>query len=238
MFHTVTGIPGVYKPGDPGSLLDTLGITWHPAFPTNSPITLTYTVNSTQPTKVWGFEIEHQANLNFLPGLLSNIVLSYNLSVVRSETWVLSYKVDTTYIIVPPIPFPLPQYKTHLVETKQKLEDQPELFGNVALGYDIGGFSGRISVFFQGEYNRSYSAGRLNDPVVKNFSRWDLSLRQRITPNLSVFFNVNNLTSVQEDVYTTDRVHDWEALRSSQQYGLTGDLGVRFEFCLELVTGG
>jgi TonB-dependent receptor len=230
MFHTVTGIPGVYKPGDPGSLLDTLGITWHPAFPTNSPITLTYTVNSTQPTKIWGFEIEHQANLNFLPGLLSNIVLSYNLSVVRSETWVLSYKVDTTYIIVPPIPFPLPQYKTHLVETKQKLEDQPELFGNVALGYDIGGFSGRISVFFQGEYNRSYSAGRLNDPVVKNFSRWDLSLRQRITPNLSVFFNVNNLTSVQEDVYTTDRVHDWEALRSSQQYGLTGDLGVRFEF--------
>ena len=230
MFHTVSGIPGVYQPGDPGSLLDTLGIAWRPGIPVGSQISLTYSVNSTQPTKVWGFEIEHQANLSFLPGLLSHIVLSYNLSIVRSETFVLSYKVDTTYVIVPPIPFPLPQYKTRLVESKQKLEGQPELFGNVALGYDLGGFSGRISVFFQGEYNRSYSAGRMNDPVVKNFYRWDLSLRQRITPNFSVFFNLNNFTSVQEDVYTTDRVNNWEALRSSQQYGLSGDLGVRIEF--------
>jgi len=229
MFHTVSAIPGDYNPGDPGSLLDTLGITWRPDIVAGAPIALTYTVNSSQPTKVWGFEIEHQANLGFLPGYLSHIVLSYNLSILRSETWVLSYRTDTTYSIKPPIPFPLPSYKTRLIETKQKLEGQPELFGNVAVGYDLGGFSGRLSVFFQGEYNRSYSAGRLNDPVVKDFSRWDLSLRQRITPNVSVFFNINNLTSVQEEVYTTDRVHNWEVLRSSQQYGLTADLGIRVE---------
>ena len=230
MFHTVSGIPGTYDPGNPGSLLDTLGITWRPAMPANSPITLTYTTNSPQPTKVWGFEVEHQANLNFLPGFLSNIVLSYNVSIIRSETWVLSYKVDTAYVIVPPIPFPLPRYSTRLVETKQKLESQPELFGNVAIGYDLDGFSGRLSVFFQGEYNRSYSAGRRGDPVVKDFSRWDLSLRQRITPNISVYCNLNNLTSVEEEVYTTDRVDNWDALRSSQRFGLTGDLGVRVEF--------
>jgi hypothetical protein len=230
MFHTVAAIPGDYNPADHGSLLDTLGITWRPDVVAGAPIALTYSVNSSQPTKVWGFEIEHQANLRFLPGLLSNIVLSYNLSIVRSETWVLSYRTDTTYSIKPPIPFPLPNYKTRLIEAKQKLEGQPELFGNVALGYDLGGFSGRISVFFQGEYNRSYSAGRLNDPVVKDFSRWDLSLRQRITPNISVFFNMNNFTGVQEEVYTTDRVNDWEVLQSSQQYGLTADLGVRVEF--------
>jgi TonB-dependent receptor len=230
MFHTVSAIPGDYNPGDRGSLLDTLGITWHPDVVAGAPIALTYSVNSSQPTKVWGFEIEHQANLRFLPGLLSNIVLSYNLSIVRSETWVLSYRTDTTYSIKPPIPFPLPNYKTRLIEAKQKLEGQPELFGNVALGYDLGGFSGRISVFFQGEYNRSYSAGRLNDPVVKDFSRWDLSLRQRVTPNISVFFNMNNFTSVKEEVYTTDRVNDWDVLQSSQQYGLTADLGVRVEF--------
>jgi len=229
MFHTVTAIPGDYKPGDPGSLLDTLGITWHPDIVAGAPISLTYTVNSSQPTKVWGFEIEHQANLGFLPGLLSNIVLSYNLSVVRSETYVIGYRTDTTYTITPPIPFPLPTYKTRLVETKQKLEGQPEFFGNVALGYDLGGFSGRLSVFFQGEYNRSYSAGRMNDPVVKDFSRWDLSVRQRITPNISVFFNLNNIAGVEEEVYTVDRVHIWETLRSSQRYGLTGDLGVRVE---------
>ncbi len=185
-------------------------------------------MNSTQPTKVWGLEFEHQANLNFLPGLLSNLVLSYNFSLIRSETFVLSYVVDTTWVIFPGFP-PVPQFKTRLVEAKQKLEGQPEFFGNLALGYDIGGFSARVSVFHQGEYNRSYSAGRLNDPVVKSFTRWDLSVKQRLTEHITVFLNLNNLTSVEEDVYTVNRVDDWEALQSSQRYGLTGDLGVRLE---------
>ena len=230
MFHTVSGIIGDYKPGVAGSLLDTLGITWRPDLGYGAPITLTYSVNSSKPTKVWGFEIEHQANLGFLPGYLSHIVLSYNLSIVRSETWVLGYKIDTSYAIIPPIPFPLPQYTTRLVESKNKLEGQPELFGNVAIGYDLGGFSGRLSVFFQSEYTRSYSASRMSDPAVQDFSRWDLSLRQRLTPNISVFFNLNNFTSVEEEVYTADHLNDWETLRSSQKYGLTGDLGVRVEF--------
>jgi TonB-dependent receptor len=229
MFHTVTGIPGTYQPGVRGSILDTLGITWHPQIPVNSPITLTYSVNSAYPTKVWGLEFEHQADLRFLPGLLSNIVLSYNFSFVRSETYVLASRTDTSYIIIPGFP-PLPQYSTRLEEGKQKLEGQPDFFGNVALGYDLGGFSGRVSVFFQGEYNRSYSARGLSDPVVQKFSRWDLSLRQRLTQNVSLFFNLNNFTSVIEDVYTTDRVDGWSAPQSSQLYGLSGDLGVRLEF--------
>jgi TonB-dependent receptor len=229
MFHTVSGIYGTYNPGNASSLLDTLGITWRPPITTGSPISLTYSVNSSQPTKVWGLEFEHQANLKFLPGVLSNIVLSYNISLVRSETYVLSYRPETTFVIVPPFPFPVPRYSFRLFEAKQKLEGQPEFFGNVALGYDLGGFSGRVSVFFQGEYNRSYSAGRRNDPVVQSFSRWDLSLRQRLTENISLFFNLNNFTSVVEDVHTTDRIDAWEALRSSQRYGLSGDLGIRFE---------
>ena len=96
----------------------------------------------------------------------------------------------------------------------------------------LGGFSGRVSVFFQGDYNRSYSAGRRSDPVVQKFSRWDLSLRQRLNDNFSVFLNLNNITSVAEEVYTVDRDprNIWEALASSQQYGMSGDLGVRFEF--------
>jgi hypothetical protein len=69
----------------------------------------------------------------------------------------------------------------------------------------------------------------MSDPVVKEFSRWDLSIRQRVTPNISVFFNLNNFTAVEEEVFTADRVHDWEALRSSQRYDLSGDLGVRVE---------
>ncbi len=228
MFHSVSGLVGTYNPSDRSSMLDTLGIAWQPNIPVNSPLSLSYAVNSSKPTKVWGLEIEHQANLTWLPGLLSNVVLSYNFSFVRSETWVLGYVTDTTYITIPGFP-PLPQYKSRYVETKQKLESQPEFFGNVALGYDIAGFSGRVSVFFQGQYNSSYSASGMNDPVVQSYSRWDLSLRQRLTDHISVFFNLNNFTSVIENVQTVDHVHGYEALRSSQQFGLTGDLGVRVE---------
>ncbi|MBK7256295.1 MAG: TonB-dependent receptor [Ignavibacteriae bacterium] len=230
MFHTVSNIPMDYKRGV-GSILDTLGITWAMPFPRNSPMSLTYATNSDKPTKVWGFEVEHQANLSFLPGLLSNIVLSYNLSIIRSETFVLSYRTDTSRTFIPGIGT-IERYSFVLSEQKQKLEGQPELFGNVAVGYDIGGFTGRLSVFFQGEYNRSYSASRRSDPVVQNFSRWDLSLKQRLTENISVLFNINNLSSIEEQVYTVNRdpSANWETLTSNQRYGLTADLGVRIEF--------
>ena len=35
---------------------------------------------------------------------------------------------------------------------KQRLSDMPEFLANVILGYDINGFSFRISYFYQGEY--------------------------------------------------------------------------------------
>jgi TonB-dependent receptor len=230
MFHTVSNIPGFYQPADSSSVMRVLGITYRPPFAVGSPISVTYPFNSTRPTKVWGLEFEHQASLNFLPGLLSNIVLSYNFSFVRSETFVLSARTDTTYYTPPGFPFPVPEYHFTLGEIRQKLEGQPEFFGNVAVGYDIGGFSGRLSVFYQGEFYSSYTARRTSDPLVKPFSRWDLTLRQRITDYLSVFFNLNNLTSVEEDNYTVNQPDSWDALRSSQRYGLTGDLGVRLEF--------
>jgi TonB-dependent receptor len=226
MFHTVTNIPGFYQPSDPTSVMEVLGITYRPPFAVGSPIFVTYPYNSHRPTKVWGLEFEHQAALGFLPGLLSHIVLSYNFSLVRSETFVLSARTDTTYYIPPGFPFPVPEYHFTLGEIRQKLEGQPEFFGNVALGYDMGGFSGRISVF----YYSSYTARRTSDPLVKQFSRWDLTLKQRITDYLSVFFNLNNFTGVEEQNYTVNQLDSWDALRSSQRYGLTGDFGVRLEF--------
>jgi TonB-dependent receptor len=228
MFHTVTGIQGNYNPGNPSSIMDTLGITWRLPFAAGSPISLTYATNSQRPTKVWGFEVEHQANLSFLPGLLSNIVLSYNFSFVRSETFVLADSIQTTYVIIGGIPFP--RYTNRLYEAKQKLEGQPDFFGNLAVGYDLDGFSGRLSIFYQAEYNRQYSANRRSDPVERAFSRWDLTLKQRVTEYLSLFLNLNNLTNAQEEYYTVNREDNWQAPRSNQQYGLTGDLGVRLEF--------
>jgi len=71
------------------NVLDSLGIPWKQPF-NDLEYFLTYPYNSNEPTRVWGFEVEHQANLRFLPGLLQNVVLSYNFTIVRSETQIIS----------------------------------------------------------------------------------------------------------------------------------------------------
>ena len=64
---------------------DSMGIKFINDIPpfSGTPYSIIYPYNSSKPTRVWGFEVEHQANFRYLPGLLSNIVLSYNFSILE-----------------------------------------------------------------------------------------------------------------------------------------------------------
>ncbi len=232
MFHLVDGVRIEGQ-----SILDSIGIPYKSPFATQQAYDLTYPYNSNKPTKVWGFEIEHQTNLTFLPGLLKNLVLTYNVSFVKSETYITSSRVekwiDTIYIVIPPLPpIPTPRENSKYVlqEIKQKLEGQPEIFGNIALGYDIGGFSGRISVFYQSEYNSIFSGDAKSDRVVNSFTRWDLALKYQVTENIAVLFNLNNFTNIEEGTTLKNRVYNWSLAKTSERYDLTSDLGVRITF--------
>lgn len=191
---------------------------------------LTLPYNSDKPTKVWGLEFEHQINFHFLPGYLKNIVLSYNASVVRSETYAFGARLDSVYVTVPGLPGGVWDVKNVLEEKKNKLEGQPEFFGNIALGYDIGGFSGRISVFHQAGYNNSLSATFQTYQKYKEFTRVDIALKQRILDNYSVFLNVNNLTNVEEGVNRYVSKYDKTLFLNSHKYGMTIDFGISGEF--------
>ncbi len=159
MFHSAT-IPD--RQGT--QVLDSLGIQWrgynNATFPlaSNQYYDLSFPYNSGKPTKVWGLEVEHQTNFRFLPGLLKNIVLSYNFSFIKSEAFILTSEqeafLDTTFFRGNPIIDT--SYRTIMVEKKQRLEDQPEFFANASLGYDIDGFSFRVSLFYQGSYNATF----------------------------------------------------------------------------------
>ena len=216
------------------SIIDQLGIAWRTPHAGAYSLSAPYT--STRPTKVWGFEFEHQVNLNFLPGLLKNIVLTYNASVVRSETYVISTDTFRVYVkqgtgLPPPydsVTVPITNTKT--IERKQKLENQPEFYGNIAIGYDIGGFSSRLSLFHQSEYNFSFSASGITDRVVNSFTRLDLALKQQITDYLSVMLNIHNLTNTDESSSLYNRQQGRKLISSSESYGLTADLGVRLIF--------
>jgi TonB-dependent receptor len=190
----------------------------------SAPYDLTLPYNSPKPAKVWGFEFEHQMNFRFLPGLLKNIVLTYNASIVRSEAVI--YGSRTITYIDSSGRFPLTKSKNILVERKQKLEGMPEFFGNIALGYDIGKFSGRLSFFHQGEHNISYSATGLNDQVTNAFTRIDLALKQGINKNISILINLSNLTDIEDGSSIMNRVFDRRLFNQSEKYGLTADFGV------------
>ena len=207
------------------SVLYRFGIKWASQLG-NTSYQLTLPYNSEKPTKVWGFEFEHQINFHFLPGYLKGIVLSYNASVVRSETYVFGAKIDSVYYDPSGPAPPTWRYFNTLDERKTKLEGQPEFFGNIALGYDIGGFSGRISVFHQAEYNDALRATRQSYTITKAFTRVDLTLKQRITRNFSIFLNANNLTNVEEGNYNYDGLNNIRRFNQSEKYGTTIDFGI------------
>ena len=106
MFHMLNNFTSKAVRNEQGVLQDTLmrrfGINW-PNLMGSTPYNLTLPYNSPKPTKVWGFEFEHQISFHFLPGLLKNIVLSYNASIVRSETIIYGSK-TISYIDSIPIP--------------------------------------------------------------------------------------------------------------------------------------
>lgn len=210
------------------TMIENIGLNWKTLFPLTQTYQLTVPYNSPKPTKVWGFEFEHQINFHFLPGLLKNIVLSYNASFVKSETWLIGSVTDTLFVQVLPPPFPkTPKYVERPIELKQQLEDQPKFYGNISLGYDIGGFSARISMYNQAEYIRSFSPTGRADAVVSGYTRFDLALKQVLFDYLSLMLNVSNLSNIKEDRLIDNRVNGYKILNTSELYGLTADFGIK-----------
>lgn len=207
-------------------IFDTLGLDTR-SLHGSSTYQLTVPYNSFEPSKVWGFELEHQINFTFLPGLLQNIVLSYNASIVRSETNLIGSTTDTTFQIIAGIPFPI--YKERAIGYKQQLENQPKFFGNISLGYDIGGFSGRISLFHQSDYYSSFSPSRRGDRLIAGYNRVDLAFKQQVTDYLTIQLNINNLTNLKDENLIDNTVNKYTIPNTSQLYGLSGELGVKIE---------
>ncbi|MDZ7268963.1 MAG: TonB-dependent receptor [candidate division KSB1 bacterium] len=237
MYHMLNNFNTTAVRDAQGVLQDTLlqrfGIKW-PSQMGASPYNVTLPYNSPRPTKVWGFEFEHQINFDFLPGLLKNIVLTYNASLVRSQAFIWTSRIDSVFYD-PPGPIP-PTWRrfTVLTERKQKLEGMPEFFGNVALGYDLGRFSGRVSVFHQGEHNVSYSAGGLADRITMAFTRVDLTLKQGITDHLALFASLSNATNLEDGSLINNNspdqgVFNRRLFNQSEKYGLTANFGLMWQ---------
>ena len=173
---------------------------------------------NTSGTELYGVEFDVQANLKFLPGFLGNFVLRGNFTMIRSNTSYPRFRFDMDPSVFPPLATPV------FYQTEGRLEGQPGHFGNVTLGYDIGGFSGRFSVFFQDDYLTSTSTSSLYDIYQKGYAKWDLALKQAI-PKLrtEIMLNVTNLSNFFEGTYWGYKGLD----NGSTRYDMLVDLTIR-----------
>lgn len=214
------------------TLLRTLGLDTDPLYNAAQSYALTVPYNSPEPSHVWGLEFEHQMNLTFLPGILGNFIVSYNVSFVKSETSLIGAVIDTTYStveILPGVFIQNPEYSVRAVKETKKLENQPELFGNVSLGYDDGTFSARLSLFHQEEYFDAYNPRGTSNDLHGSYTKLDFIMKYKFTDYLSIQLNVNNLTDVNEENFIDDEKNGYRLLKDSERYGTTAEFGIRVD---------
>jgi hypothetical protein len=189
-------------------------------------------------SRIWGLEVDIQLPLDFLPGFLKNLRLYANYSFLNTET------VVPQFLIIRE----LDGRVTDRVREVQQSERRIQLPGqtnnvlNVALGYEGGGFSGRLSYNFQDRnilsVNISSERGNPRIPFNPNifnqdtwfapFGRMDFtaSYRPPFALNYKFFLEVTNLTNQPEASYLGEP----SRILYERFYGVWGNFGVGISF--------
>lgn len=150
---------------------------------------------------LFGFELNWQQQLTFLPGVLSGLGIYANYTFTDSEAEVPGR------------------------DEKITLPGQAQHVGNVALSYEKYGFSGRVALNFAGEFISEVGGEPAEDIYYDKHVQLDISLSQRITNQIQVFAELINLTDEPLRYYqgTTDFPI------AQEFYSWWGHLGVRFD---------
>jgi len=179
-----------------------------------------YTNSAT--SRVYGLEVDFQTTLSFLPGAFSGLVFNFNYSRLFSRTDVAVLNSEQRLIIpVPPIFETI--YTNEIVE--RTLPSQAPHILRTSLGYDLRGFSARISASYQSTKVRRYAANRDFFLYDRAFWRVDASVKQRFGDNWSVFLNLNNLSNQQDVTFRNNE----NFLGTIETYGVTATMGLQYK---------
>jgi outer membrane receptor protein involved in Fe transport len=101
------------------------------------------------------------------------------------------------------------------------MPNQAADIANFSLGYDLGNFSGRVSMLLQGKTLSFVGVREELDGFTDTYIRYDLSLKYSISKNIDIFYYLNNFTDrpdqsfMQTAKYATGR----------EYYGYTMNMG-------------
>ena len=107
--------------------------------------------------------------------------------------------------------------------------NQPDDILNLTLGYDIGGFSARLSFLYQDNvFREAHTTLEELDSYTAAYYRWDFTAYQKLPwiEGLQIFLNVNNITNRSDRQFTSVL----EKLSLVEYYGTTADLGIHYSF--------
>lgn len=185
--------------------------------------TITTSVNNPYVTTAKGIELEWQTHFWYLPAPFDGLVLNVNYTRSYSEADYPTSYLLTRYVSVKPY-----VYKTE-VDTfySDRMLDQPNHIVNVSLGYDLRGFSGRVSMQYQSDECTSVADMEEMRSTTSGFFRWDVMLKQELPwEGIQLFCNVNNLNKGK----TVSLIHGSGSPSYEEFYGLTVDVGLQWKF--------
>jgi TonB-dependent receptor len=170
-------------------------------------------------TEVRGFEVEWQTHLHWLPSPFDGIVLNVNYTHIWSKT-----HFPMTVNLTKFVPWPV---AVHIDSSRTgRMPDQSDDIANLAIGYDKGPFSGRLSFLYQGNTHSRVGERPELDGFTADLARWDLSIKYNFSDNIGLFFNWNNITNEPDESYQQRTNY----LTDLEYYGATMDLGIAFKF--------
>lgn len=169
-------------------------------------------------SEVYGFEIDLQTNLSFLPAPFNGLVANINYARLFSQTTTFFLTSESFFF-----PFFRVEYESNAREVA--MPSQVPHILNLSIGYDFKKFSARVSGIYQGTNATLYNQNKDFDRFTMDFWRWDASMKQRIGQHFSLFLNVNNFTN-QRDV---SFIRDERFLSSVQIYGMTATVGAQYK---------
>ena len=169
---------------------------------------------------VRGAEVDFQTRLWYLPAPLNGILLGINYTRISSNA-TYPWRNARTTIVGPR------QTITEVFDSTRagRLVNQPNDIVNASLGYDYKDFSARLSVVFQGNSVSNIGNFPEQDGFTRDYFRMDASVRQ-ILPwfGIEIFLDIFNLNN-RNNAAAQQSI---QGFTSQQNYGLTGNLGLRY----------
>jgi TonB-dependent receptor len=207
-----------FRSTDPGTINDRFDL------PSSQQTNINTWINLEGPSRVRGIELDWQTNFWYLPSFLKGLVLNINYTHINSET---SYPFQTA-VKQGTGPFA----PTVFVDSTRagRMPNQPDDVFNFTIGYDVGGFSARLSYVYTDNIlvgvNRTFDE---LDAYTDSFQRWDLTAYQKLPwwgGGAQVYLNVNNITNTADRAFTSTL----EKVSAVEYYGRTVDIGLRYRF--------